>query len=86
MKSVIEKIYNGERGCFENINESEKYWEISKEYGNIYDELAEGLTEKQKKILDNLFIVSGGLEAEAACTHFKEGFKLGLLIAIEVFY
>ena len=84
MKSILDDIYFGERGHCETIKISEKYKQIKKEYAKIYDTLENGLNDEQKQLLDELFLQSGGLESELACTHFKEGFKLGMLIALEI--
>ena len=84
MKSVIEEIYNGDWSS-ENFKSSEEYGKISDECDKLYKELQSYLNDKQKEVLFNYMIKTGGLEGETACTHFKEGFKLGLLIAVEVF-
>ena len=83
MKSVIEEIYNG--NITDNIKMSEEYYKICGECDTLYKEIEKHLNEKQKENLFNLILKDSGLEAETACTHFKEGFKLGLLIALEVF-
>ncbi len=86
MKSVIEEIYYGNCKNYETIELSEEYWKVNKKYGELYEKLEEGLNEEQKKLLNDLYVQSAGLEGEAACTHFKEGFKMGLLIAIEALH
>ena len=86
MKSVLRDIYHGEQRNIENFEESKEYWEVHKQYDELYEKLLQGLNEEQKKILDDLFVMSGGLESEASCTWFKEGFKMGLLIALEVLH
>ena len=85
MKSVLRDIYHGDQKNIENFKESEEYWEVHKKYGELYEKLLQGLNEEQQKTLDDLYVLSGGLESEASCTWFKEGFKMGLLIAVEVF-
>lgn len=84
MKSVLRDIYHGNQANVQNFKESKEYWEASSEYNELYEKLEQGLNDEQKKILDDLFVMTGGLESEASCTWFKEGFKMGLLIAIEV--
>lgn len=83
MKSIIEDIYYGKCSS-ENIKEGEEYWKIHDKCEKIYEVLKKSLNEEQIKILDKLVLQSGGLEGETACTHFQEGFKLGMLIAFEV--
>ena len=85
MKSVLRDIYHGDQKNIENFKESEEYKEVQRKYGELYEKLEEGLNEEQKKILDDLYLLSGGLESEASCTWFKEGFKMGMLIAVEIF-
>ena len=85
MKSILRDIYHGDQKNVENFEESKEYWEVHKQYEELYEKLEQSLTDEQKKILDDLFIMSGGLESEASCTWFKEGFKMGLLISVEVF-
>lgn len=84
MKSAIEEIYYGNCSA-ESFKMSEEYWKIISKCDKLCDRLKKGLNKKQIKILNQLVLESGGLEGEAACAHFKEGFKLGLLIAVEVF-
>ena len=63
----------------------EEYGKICNECDKLYKELQTYLNEEQNEVLFNYMLKTGGLEGETACTHFKEGFKLGLLIALEVF-
>ena len=85
MKSVIEDIYLGRRGDTDTIEPSEEYWKVHKEVGKQYEALESQLNEEQKRMLEELYLTMGGLECEQGSTHFKEGFKLGLLVAIEAF-
>lgn len=82
MKSVIEEIYYNVEG---NFKEDKEYWETNKKYGELYDKLSENLTDEQKKLLTEIYNASSGLEASVGCTHFREGFKWGMLVAAEVF-
>lgn len=49
----------------------------------MYEQLLESLNEKQKKMLDELFVLSGGMESEAGISHFKEGFKFCMRLIFE---
>lgn len=80
MKSVIEEIYYNVEG---NFKEDKEYWEINKNYGELFDKLSEKLTDEQKKLLIEIYNASSGMEAEVGCTHFKEGVRMGMLLAIE---
>lgn len=83
MKSIIEDIYYGKRGFVETIKASKEYWKVHEEFGKIYEKLESQLTDEQKKLLDELYSTSGGMESEHGISRFKEGVKIGLLIAIE---
>ena len=83
MKSIIEKIYMGKIGCVETVKMSDKYWqtinivsEKTEEYKKIFTE------EQQQKFLEFCDAYSL-LGAENALSHYKEGFKIGLLLALE---
>ena len=83
MKSIIEEIYLGNRGCVETVKMSDEYWktnhtvsEKTEEYKKMFNE------EQQQRFLE--FCESYTLlGAESALSHYKEGFKIGLLLALE---
>ena len=83
MKSVLEEIYFANEGLCEKIKAGEEYDRIDREYSKVYDRLLEGLDDDQKKMLDELYLLSGGMESEAQLTFFKEGFKLCMRLVIE---
>lgn len=85
MKSIIEDIYMGRRGDSQTIQPSEEYWKVHEEVSKQYDKIANQLTAEQKNALDELCLITGGLESEHGISCFKEGFKIGLLVAIEAF-
>ena len=82
MKSIIEELYYG-NWSVENLKTSEEYRKICDECDKLQKEIEKHLNEEQRKNLFDLVLKTGGLEGEAACSHFKEGFKMGLLIAFE---
>ncbi len=85
MKSIIENLYDKKKGLRDNIKPSKKYSEINKKYLDIYEELEKCLNEEQKRAFFDMIVTLNDREGELACTHFKEGFKLGMLVAVEVF-
>ena len=85
MKSIIEEIYLGKRGNHNCIKPSEEYRKIHVELNKHYEDLKNQLSEKQKAMLDELDCKMAELSAEHSITNFIEGFKLGMLIAIETF-
>lgn len=85
MKSIIEEIYFGKRGFAKTIKANENYWKVHDQVGVLYEKLLKELSDEQKSMLDEFYSVIGGLESEQSLEHFKEGFKLGLLLATEAF-
>lgn len=85
MKSVIEDIFTGRRGNVEAVNPSAEYWLIHERFVGLCARPEETMTKEQKNAFIELQAAAGGLEGEQSLTHFKEGFKLGLLLAFEAF-
>ena len=83
--SIIRDIFYSNRGNKDSIKISKEYCEINKGAYAILERLEKGLTEEQKKLLDDLWLEAGGLEGEMMLSGFTEGFKVGLLIGKEVF-
>lgn len=68
---------------WDKISESEEYKKIHYEYSKLFEKLMEGLDEGQKKMLDELYILSGGLQSAEGLVRFKEGFKLCMRLVFE---
>lgn len=83
MKSTLEELYYASEGLIEKIIPSKEYNKIYYKYDKVYEQLLESLNDKQKAMLDRLFFLSGGMEAEAALTHFKAGFKFCMRLIFE---
>ena len=83
MKSVLEELYYAGDILCERIGTSKEYKKILDEYFVVSDKLLELLNDEQKKMLNNLYDLSGGLESEAGITHFKEGFKFCMRLIFE---
>ncbi len=83
MYSKLEEIYFDTQAVTENAGKNERYKKAFKEYDKFHNELESGLNEEQKKLLDELFVASGGMESAYGLFAYKEGFKAALLIAIE---
>ena len=83
MKSVLEELYFAGEGLCEKIKAGEEYDRINSEYSKLFDQLLEGITDEQKKMLDELYLLSGGMESEARLTFFKEGFKFCMRLVFE---
>ncbi len=83
MKSAIEKLLNGETECYDKPVTSEEYGRLQYEAENIYENLLKTLTEEQKLILESLYNKMLAMQGEGNRFHYKEGFKLGLAVAVE---
>jgi len=84
MKSKIEEIYFETEGCGKSVENSEEYKKIKKDYDKLYEEFNSGLNANQKKILDDLFLLSAGMESEASFVSFKEGVKTAFLVLLDI--
>lgn len=82
-KSIIEEIYYDKLNVCEQVELSEEYKKISDEAYRFYKRLKNILNDEQKKIFEDFANSEIGVCAEGELLHFKEGFKLGLLLAIE---
>ena len=83
MKSIIKELYLGNTATLESIKASKEYFRLIGEIVDISDILEKDFTDEQKTQFRKLLELSAGLELEQVCTHFAEGFKLGLNIGIE---
>ena len=83
MKSIIEEIYLHKRGVAETVEMSEKYREILHKVATMSDEFMKMLNEEQKQKFMEFCWETPGLEAENAIMHYKEGVKIGMLLAFE---
>ena len=81
-KSIIDEI------CLNNTilrkrSFSKEYEELSDEAYKLYVQLTDILNDEQKKIFNQYIDTHMCACAEDELVHFKEGFKTGLLLAIE---
>ena len=83
MKSVIGQIYSGEWGNAKTIKESDEFWEITSEVSTLISVFAKTLNAEQKKQFDEILLKLDEQSTETCATHFKEGFKKGILLGIE---
>lgn len=86
MKSVIEILLNGETDSLDKTVNSEEYGRLQYEAEDLYENLLKTLTEEQKITLESLYNKMLALEGEGNRFHYKEGFKLGLAVAIEAIH
>lgn len=84
MESIIEKIFFGNRGTFDGIEMSEEYRECVKKELKLFEELDSLITEQQRELFEAYADAVNDSYAEATLCYYKEGFKVGLLIGMEV--
>ncbi len=84
MKSAIEMMLNGETHC-DNIKVTDEWKRLANKALSLYDAFYPSLTDEQKKQFDELYEYEAGQADEAETQHYKTGFKLGFLLAAEIF-
>lgn len=84
MESTIKKIYEKELGYSEKIPDDQEYRECKEEYDRVYDALELTLNEEQKKMLSELYVCEGGVEGALEFLSFKDGFRAGVKLGIEL--
>lgn len=83
MQSTIEDLYFCNHTHSENFKASDEYWKSHNEMCDIMDRIGKHLPDEDKKLLNDLYDVMGDCEYEQTLKAYKEGFKLGMRIAIE---
>ena len=84
MKSVIEEIYlNKKDGNY--AEETENYWKIHKEVEDKVELLKTLLPQAQKEQIEKLYSLMCALGKEQGKSAYKQGFKEGVLLAVETF-
>ncbi|MDE7083021.1 MAG: hypothetical protein K2O89_04890 [Clostridia bacterium] len=82
MKSAIEKIFFGETDSL-NLPVTKEWKKIAEQSSAVSDEFFESLDDKQKEQYNELYNYQGKQEADRILQIYKEGFKLGLMLAVE---
>lgn len=85
MQSLITDIYLGKNADFETIKPNEEYAKVAMRLTNLCEEFEKQLSEEQVEEFRKIFDLHIELEGITEEEHFKEGFKLGLKVAVEVF-
>lgn len=78
---MIEEIYYN--SLSDQMALSEEYKKVSEKAYKQYKQLKEVLNEEQKKIFEDFTNSELDVCAEGEFSHFKEGLKVGLLLAME---
>lgn len=83
MISIIKELFFGKRGQYENIITGKRYRELFEELCEVCKELSKDFNNKQKELFENICNMQSEIEAEAVFQNYREGFKIGLLLALE---
>lgn len=84
MKSTIKQIYEKQLGHREMEYDDKEYLDVKEEYCKAYEALEETLNEEQKEMLSELFICEGSVEGALEFLSFKDGFRAGVRLGMEV--
>ncbi|MDE5765705.1 MAG: hypothetical protein K2I17_00890 [Clostridia bacterium] len=83
MVSIIKELFFGERGQHENIITGKRYKKLCEELFEVCKELSKDFNEKQKELFEMICNMQAEIEGEAVFQNYREGFKIGLLLALE---
>lgn len=82
-KPIIEKFYYGLDPKTE-LTPSKEYWDALDEVLAIDKNLTENFSKEQKELFEKYENCEVEIESQTALTHFREGFKLGVLLGLEI--
>lgn len=83
MESIIKQLFFGERGQYENIITGKRYKELFEELYEMCKELSNDFNDKQKELFEKICSKQAQIESEAIFQNYREGFKIGLILAFE---
>lgn len=83
--SAIEEIYFCDRAYCEERIDTEEFEQAKREFTAAYDKLLKLLPEDLKGSLDDVFLLHSGVADAGYAKKFKDGFKLGFKIAVEIY-
>lgn len=83
--SIIEDIFFNSVSLSERIELSKEYKKVSDKSYEIYTKLIGLLNDEQKKLLEDFADNEMGVCAEGEILYFKEGLKVGMMLASECF-
>lgn len=83
-KSLIDELFYGNINHNTSLSfETEVYFEASREFDKLRQELDETLNNDQKKLLKKLFDVESVMTSEIEAAAYKDGFKMGMGLTFE---
>lgn len=90
MLKKFEEVYKNLKECYCLVSEksielknNENYWKLLEQSMEINDELIKCFDSKQEALFEDLRDLDAELEEEHSFSMFKEGFKLGFVMALE---
>lgn len=80
--SIIEELFFNE-GIGERLPQTKERQKASDKAFELYNRLMDCLSDEQKEIFNNFTELETSVSAKQECSCFKEGVRIGLLLAIE---
>ncbi|MEK5477669.1 DUF6809 family protein [Paenibacillus sp. FSL R5-0407] len=87
MKSILEELYRG------NLNPQERmvltvpeYRLLNRKISDLMEELKQRFSEDDFKVLEKILDLNGESNSMLTSEAFVQGFRMGVLVMIEVFY
>ena len=84
MKSMLEQIYLGTKGNCEVIPETKEYYKLNHISCTKMDEFVKKLSKENAREFNEIVNAEADVQAETLFAHFKEGFKIGLFLGLEL--
>ena len=84
MSKIFEDLYCGKLGMREERPKDGEYEKADKEFGKIMDQVENALPEKKKELLDELFLRGADVTAILEYLSYKEGFRAGLMLGMDM--
>lgn len=84
-QSFLEQLYHGDYNKDDAYARNKEYHKAINKMVDVSNKLFEILDEAQTETLNEILDVSIDIEAEVANMMFKEGFRIGLVLAAECF-
>ena len=82
-KSIIEEIYMNNESFGKRVVFNEQYKKLSDKALKCYNQFTAILNDEQKKLFEKFLDLEMDACGESEFLHFKEGVKVGLLLAME---
>ena len=73
----------GKRGHSQNVSLNENYKKLQHEENQLILSFVKDLTEEQRKLFEDMCNLQSDMEFEIILQYYKEGVKIGFLIATE---